>query len=65
LDWKGEKVGVMEMRPHYANYLKNLPNVKPYRIQLVTTDEIEKIEAIFDKILLEYAGIGAEELVSN
>lgn len=65
LDWKGEKVGVMEMRPHYANYLKNLPNVKPFRIQLVTTDEIHEIEAIFDKILSEYAGIGVEELVSN
>lgn len=63
LDWKGDKVGIMEMRPHYANYLKHLPNVKPFRIALVTTDGIDEIESIIEKILSEYSGISANEMV--
>lgn len=36
IQWKGEKLGVLEMRRHYTNYFKGLPNVKEFRSQLVT-----------------------------
>ena len=29
LEWKGDRVGVVEMRSHYTNYFRGLPNVKP------------------------------------
>src|SRR5437773_5322264 len=29
-EWKGPVVGIFEMRRHYANYLKGLPNIKEY-----------------------------------
>lgn len=46
VSWKGEKLGILEMRRHYANYLKGLSHVKEYRIRLVTTDSLSEIEAI-------------------
>jgi tRNA-dihydrouridine synthase B len=48
--WKGSKLGVLEMRRHYANYLKNLPDNKQFRAKLVTTESIDEIEATFQEI---------------
>lgn len=52
--WKGETLGVLEMRRHYANYFKGIPDFKPYRMKLVTQDEaalvfeaLEEIENTF------------------
>ena len=39
MDWKGERVGIVEMRRHYTNYFKGIPNFKDIRSQLVTEDE--------------------------
>jgi tRNA-dihydrouridine synthase B len=57
IEWKGTVLGILEMRPHYSNYLKGLPNIKPYRTRLVTTNELEELHAILDEVLQEYAGI--------
>lgn len=48
--WKGEKLGVLEMRRHYSNYFKGLPHFKEDRMALVTMDEPEKIIAKLDEI---------------
>ncbi len=55
-EWKGPVVGILEMRRHYANYLKGLPNIKEYRGRLVTLKTIEEIEAVLDEIALKYEG---------
>ncbi|WP_445383614.1 tRNA dihydrouridine synthase DusB [Robiginitalea sp. IMCC43444] len=39
IDWKGEKLGVLETRRHYTNYFKGIPNFKPYRTKMVTSDD--------------------------
>jgi nifR3 family TIM-barrel protein len=54
--WKGPKVGIFEMRRHYTNYLKGLPNIKDYRLRLVTTEDIEELYAILNEIQQVYAG---------
>ena len=36
LRWKGEQVGVVEMRRHYGNYFRGYPGVKAFRQTLVT-----------------------------
>ncbi|HVM86850.1 MAG TPA: tRNA dihydrouridine synthase DusB, partial [Puia sp.] len=41
IEWKGPIVGVNEMRRHYANYLKGLPNIKEFRNKLVTLKTVE------------------------
>ena len=35
LEWKGEVLGVLEMRRHYTNYFRGFPNIKPTRMILV------------------------------
>jgi tRNA-dihydrouridine synthase B len=52
--WKGDKLGLLEMRPHYANYLKGFPNIKEYRTELVHANSLEEIEAIFERLILAY-----------
>ena len=43
VEWKGERQGVLEMRRHYANYFKGIPNFKEHRQRLVTLDSSEEI----------------------
>ena len=41
--WKGDKLGVLEMRRHYANYFRAYKNIKPYRLKLCTSDTLEEL----------------------
>ncbi|MDE3248276.1 MAG: tRNA dihydrouridine synthase DusB [Bacteroidota bacterium] len=59
-EWKGPKVGIFEMRRHYTNYLKGLPNIKEYRAKLVTLPTVEEIDAVLDEIGRVYAGFTIE-----
>lgn len=54
--WKGPVVGILEMRRHYANYLKGLPNIKEYRLKLVTMNNVEEIEELLNEIAAKYDG---------
>src|SRR5688500_12640226 len=45
VEWKGPVVGINEMRRHYANYLKGLPNIKEFRNRLVTLTTPEEINS--------------------
>lgn len=56
VEWKGPLVGIFEMRRHYANYLKGMPNIKEYRARLVTLMHTEEIDAVLDEIIVQYAG---------
>ena len=62
VEWKGAIVGINEMRRHYANYLKGLPNIKEFRSRLVTLKQREEIEAVLDEIVREYAGYDFERM---
>jgi putative TIM-barrel protein, nifR3 family len=55
--WKGLKAGINEMRRHYTNYLKGLPNIKEFRLKLVTINDLVEIEALLDQIAIYYKGI--------
>jgi nifR3 family TIM-barrel protein len=59
-EWKGPVVGINEMRRHYANYLKGMPNIKEYRSKLVTLKEVEEIENVLDEIVQQYSGYNFE-----
>lgn len=43
IEWKGEKLGVLEMRRHYSNYFKDLPKIKNYRSELVQLNEYNEV----------------------
>ena len=56
VEWKGLKPGINEMRRHYTNYLKGLPNVKEFRLKLVTISEVEQVEEVLQEIVRYYDG---------
>jgi len=53
IQWKGEKVGIFEMRRHYTNYLRGLQHIKSYRQMLVEANDSLTIENILDRLLQE------------
>ena len=55
LEWKGERLGVVEMRRHYANYFRGLPHFKQHRLVLVTEEEPAALHAELDKVAQTYA----------
>jgi tRNA-dihydrouridine synthase B len=55
IKWKGERLGILETRPHYSNYFKGIPNFKPFRVRLVTEDSLSNIYQIFEDIEQYYA----------
>ena len=55
LAWKGPWEGVVEMRRHYGNYLKGLPNVKETRLRLCTERDPVVLEEILDEVIANYA----------
>ena len=68
VEWKGESLGILEMRRHYTNYLKGYPNIKDYRTKLVTLQSLPAINELLQKIEATYAGITvlpAKQVVSN
>ena len=39
-EWKGEKLGLIEMRRHYSNYFREIENFKEYRMKLILSESI-------------------------
>ena len=48
-EWKGEKLGILEMRRHYATYLKGLRGAKEYRTQLVNAANLAEVLFILNE----------------
>lgn len=53
--WKGEKLGIFEMRRHYAPYFAGLPHIKPFRSRLVVSEDPAEIMAILAEIEVQYS----------
>ena len=47
MEYKGQRVGVTEMRKHLSGYLKGLPYIAKFRLELM---QFEKPEPIFEKL---------------
>jgi tRNA-dihydrouridine synthase B len=56
VEWKGLKAGINEMRRHYTNYLRGLPNIKEFRLKLVTISEVEEIDQVLQEVIRAYEG---------
>ena len=63
IEWKNPVVGVNEMRRHYANYLKGLPNIKEYRGRLVILKEVAEIDEVLNEIVSNYSGFEFDKTV--
>jgi nifR3 family TIM-barrel protein len=57
IQWKGDRTGVFEMRRHYTNYFKGIPDFKPFRMRLVESSDKRELFSILDEISETYSGI--------
>ena len=55
MEWKGERVGIVEMRRHYTNYFKGIQDFKTYKQRLVTSDGHNELFDVFNEIREVYA----------
>lgn len=65
IEWKGEVLGVLEMRRHYSQYFRGLPGIKHYRNRIVNTMSPEEIYGILKEILVRYEGFELAEIGSE
>lgn len=56
VEWKGERQGLLEMRRHYTNYFRGIPNFKPTRTTLVESEDYSLVH----ETLLQIPGVFAE-----
>ncbi|MEO8759848.1 MAG: tRNA dihydrouridine synthase DusB [Bacteroidia bacterium] len=54
VEWKGEKLGIVEMRRHYTNYFRGLDHFKDTRMILVTSDSLPQLIDTIEGIAPRY-----------
>ncbi len=54
VQWKGPIAGIFEMRTHYSQYFKGIPNFKEYRTKLVMAPNHECIHEILDEVVAKF-----------
>ncbi len=50
IEWKGETLGLLEMRRHYTNYFRGIENFKKFRMQLIESASYEESLETLNKI---------------
>jgi tRNA-dihydrouridine synthase B len=55
MQWKGDRLGVFEMRKHYTNYFKSIPDFKSYRMRLVEANSYQEVIDVLMEITEKYA----------
>jgi len=53
--WKGDRLGILEMRRHYSNYFRGIPNFKPIRTRLVEMLSVDEIYTTLDEVVDAYS----------
>lgn len=61
IEWKGEKLGIFEMRRHYTNYFRAIPNFKEYRMKLVMEENPLLLFEMLNEITQRFAGVAFME----
>ncbi|WP_339044465.1 tRNA dihydrouridine synthase DusB [Cardinium endosymbiont of Tipula unca] len=51
IQWKGERLGILEMRRHYTNYFRGLHGIKNYRLNLVEALSYTAVCDILEEIM--------------
>lgn len=50
LEHKEGKAAILEMRRHFSNYFKGLPNFRDTRMRLLTSEDVDEIRLIIEEI---------------
>ena len=57
-EWKGERLGLIEMRQHYSNYFRGIPHFKDFRrkfLEVFTLEEMDGVIHEADSFYSEYS----------
>lgn len=55
IEWKGKEiVGVLEMRRHYSNYFKGIPDFRDYRVKMVRSDTAQGVYDALNEVLQKF-----------
>ena len=57
VEWKNEILAINEMKRHYSNYFKGIPDFKDYRTRLVTSMNLVEIYQTLDEIADKFDGV--------
>lgn len=60
VEWKGEGLGILEMRRHYTSYFKGLNHFKEFRTKLVTLNKLEEILAVISQVEEHYSEVAQQ-----
>ncbi len=48
-EWKGERLGLIEMRQHYSNYFRGVPHFKDFRKKFLQVFTLEEMDAVISE----------------
>lgn len=54
IKWKGNNLGIIEMKRHYSNYFKGLDHFKEYKVKLVMSNDLNEINETLNNVLTHY-----------
>lgn len=55
VEWKGDILGILEMRRHYTNYFKGMDHFRDYRVKLVTSNHLDELLETLELIKEKYS----------
>lgn len=55
--WKGDRLGIFEMRRHYTNYFRGTSDFKPFRTRLVEANTQEEVNQILEEVIHTYSEV--------
>jgi len=59
IEWKGARLGIIEMRRHYTNYFKGYEGIKNFRAQLVTLEDADELNAVLTQLQDHYENLAS------
>ena len=54
VDWKGEHVGLVEMRQHYSNYFRGIPHFKEYKKRFLSVLKLDEMNELIEETRENY-----------
>ena len=63
IKWKGEKLGLIEMRRHYTNYFRAIENFKEYRMKLILSESLDYSLEVLNDISNKFNSIEERSVV--
>jgi tRNA-dihydrouridine synthase B len=61
-EWKGEKLGLIEMRQHYSNYFRGVPHFKDFRKKFLEVFTLEEMDALIHETQAFYSDYLAQQV---